>query len=93
MRKCRSSDWIPAKATFDAKVARQQAVVDHLGPQTLIARLRDEAAKVDKEAEVLYEELETQHIPLDDFVSRYLALRKQFHMRDTVAKAATETLL
>lgn len=89
----RSSDWIPAKVAFDAKVARQQAVVDQLGPPALISRLSGEAAELEKQSEALYEEYEQKQVPLDELISRHLALRKQYHMKDTVAKAAMETLL
>mmetsp|Transcript_17776 Transcript_17776/g.53527 ORF Transcript_17776/g.53527 Transcript_17776/m.53527 type:complete len:343 (+) Transcript_17776:205-1233(+) len=89
----RSTEYGPAKAAYDAKVARQQAVLDKFSPARLVEKLGESAADVDAESEALYDTFAAGESTLEAFIQKHMALRRKYHMQETTRQAAAATLL
>ncbi|KAI7840271.1 hypothetical protein COHA_006053 [Chlorella ohadii] len=88
----RSGEYAPAKAAFDDKWARQQAVLAKLSPDVLVHRLQDAAQEAAEEGERLQQQLAAGEISVEAFVERFVKAQATYHQRDLRLQAAQQTL-
>ncbi|KAL4458438.1 hypothetical protein ABPG75_013303 [Micractinium tetrahymenae] len=88
----RASDYAPAKAAFDDKWARQQAVLAKLSPEVLMRRLQEATREAEEQGEQLLAQLGAGEVGLEAFVERYTRAQATYHQRDLKLQAAQQTL-
>lgn len=89
---CRSSEYAAAKEAFDAAYTRQEAILQKIKPQSLIAALATKAAAADEAAEKLQEDMLQKRVPLEGFTGPFIAQKKLFHQRELKQQAAQQIL-
>ena len=80
------------KKEYEVLRAKQKEVMQKHSPQSLLAMLKREAAKTDKESEDYSESFLNGNVPLKEFLSNYLEKRTQYHVRAAKAETIQRTL-
>lgn len=89
----RSSNYAAAKAEFDEKYGKQQAVLAKLRADKLLDMLGVKTNEAEQSSDELQDKFLAGDLPLDSFVDTYLKQRVVYHQRDLKRQAASQQLL
>jgi len=78
----RACDYVPTKADFDDRAARQSAVLAHISEATLMGHLAAAAESADTHSELLLERFLAGQSSVESFLDEYPKARALYHTRE-----------
>jgi hypothetical protein len=88
----KSSDYVMVRQQFEELLARQHSVLEQLGPQKLRAELEATIATAESSCDEVEAQFCRKQLPVDGFVTQYMAARCRYHELDLKKQVAERAL-